>query len=183
MIILCDMIDNPENLSKFQRIYKRYHNMMYLVAYDILKNVHDAEDTVEISLIKVIEILNKINADDIDKPRGKNLMITITKNSALDHKKKFESKIIPQEYVENYRVDKSAEEIYVNMENYQELMECINELDDKYKDVFRLKVIYELSSKEIGNLLNITEQNVNMRYMRAKTMLKQKLEERGIHGE
>lgn len=182
MIILCDMIDSPADLSKFQRIYKRYHNTMYAVAYDILKNVQDAEDVVADSLIKVIGILNRINAEDIDKPRGKNLMITIAKNTALDHKKKVENNVIPKEYIENYRLDKSIEEIYVSTENYQELINCIDELDDKYKDVFRLRVIYELSSKEIGNLFNITEQNVNMRYMRAKAMLKQKLEERGIHG-
>lgn len=182
MIILCDMIDNPTDLSKFQRIYERYHNTMYLVAYDILKNVHDAEDTVANSLIKVIGILNKIDADDIDKPRGKNLMITIAKNTALDHKKKVENKIIPKESVEDHGLDSGVETLYIDTENYKELVECINELDDKYRDVFRLKVIYELSSREIGDLLNITEQNVNMRYMRAKAMLKKKLEERGIHG-
>lgn len=181
MIILCDMIDNPTDLSKFERIYKRYHNTMYFVAYDVLKNMHDAEDTVAISLIKVIGILNKIDTDDIDKPRCKNLMITIAKNSALDHKKKAENKVIPKESVEDYRLDRGVENIYIDTENYKELIECINELDYKYRDVFRLKVIYELSSKEIGDLLNITEQNVNMRYMRARAMLKQKLEERGIH--
>lgn len=182
MIILCDMIDTPENYCKFQRIYNRYRNTMYCVAYDILKNVHDAEDVVEVSLIKVIGIINKIDEEDIDKPRGKNLMITISKNTALDHKKKFENKIIPEEDIELHRTDKSAEDIYVDMENYQELMKCINELDDKYKDVFRLRVIYELNSKEISNLLNISEQNVNIRFMRAKAKLRQKLEEHGIHG-
>ena len=182
MLILCNMIDNPADLSKFQRIYNRYHNTMYLVAYDILRNVHDAEDTVANSLIKVIGILNKIEADDIDRARGKNLMITIAKNTALDHKKRVENKLIPKESVEDYRLDRGAEDIYIDTENYKELIECINELDDKYRDVFRLKVLYELSSKEVGDLLSITEQNVNMRYMRAKAMLRQKLEERGIHG-
>ena len=56
MIILCDMIDSKENLSKFHRIYEKYKNTMYIVAYDISKNSHDAEDIVENSLIKVIYI-------------------------------------------------------------------------------------------------------------------------------
>lgn len=182
MIILCDMIDNPEDLSKFHQIYMKYRNTMYYVAYDILKNSHDAEDVVEMSLIKVIGILNKIDLDDIDKPRSKNLMITIAKNTSLDLKRKYENKAVPQENIEVQGVDKSAEDIYVSMENYHELMECINELEEKYKDVFRLRMVYGLSSKEIGNLLNITEPNVNLRYMRARAKLKEKLEERGIHG-
>lgn len=109
-------------------------------------------------------------------------MITIAKNTAFDHKKKTENKIIPKEFIEYYRADSGVEDLYIDTENYKELIERINELNDKYRDVFRLKVIYELSSREIGDLLNITEPNVTMRYMRAKAMLKQKLEERGIHG-
>jgi|GEM_PF-4774948 len=79
--MLCDMIDGKENLSKFQRIYVKYKNTMYSVAYDILKNSHDAEDIVETSLIKVIDILNNIDDAEIGSSRCKNLMITITKNA------------------------------------------------------------------------------------------------------
>ena len=42
MIIFNDMIDNPQNMSKFQYIYEKYKNMMYLVSYNILRNTHDA---------------------------------------------------------------------------------------------------------------------------------------------
>lgn len=92
MIILCDMIDRAEDKSKFARIYSLYKYTMYSVAYDISKCVEDAEDIVEESFIKVIGILKKIDEADIERPRCKNLMITITKNTAIEfgkQKKKF----------------------------------------------------------------------------------------------
>lgn len=45
-MLLFSMVENEKDLSKFQRIYDQYKNMMYWVAYDITKNTHDAEDVV-----------------------------------------------------------------------------------------------------------------------------------------
>lgn len=182
MISLCDMIDSEENLSKFQRLYEKYKNTMYSVAYDILKNTHDAEDAVEISLIKVIHMLDRIHSDDIDKPKGKNLMITVTKNASIDYLRKRENSPIPCEYIEDKHGEKNLEELYIEAEDYQDVIRCIDEMDDKYRDVLRLRVLYHLSSKEVGKVLNITEYTVNVRFMRAKAILSKKLEERGKNG-
>lgn len=181
MIIFCDMIDNIDNLSKFHRIYEKYKNTMYIVAYDISKNSHDAEDIVENSLIKVIDMLNVIDSEDIDKPKGKNLMITITKNTAIDFLRKRENLPLPCEYIEDHQTGKSSEDLYIEMEDYQEVISCINEMDDKYRDVLRLKILHHLNSKETGRILNISEYNVNVRFMRAKAILARKLEERNIN--
>ena len=177
MFIFCDMIDSKENLSKFNRIYEKYKNTMYYVAYDISKNQHDAEDIVENSLIKVIDILNDIDSEDIDKPRGKNLMITITKNTAIDFMRKREKSPVPCEYIEDYRTEKSTEDLYIEIESYHEVITCIDEMYDKYKDVLRLRILHHLSSKEAGKILNISEYSVNVRFMRAKAILAKKLEE------
>ncbi len=177
--MLCDMIDSKENLSKFQRIYEKYKNTMYSVAYDISKNSYDVEDIVEISLIKVIGILNDIDSEDIDRLRCKNLIITITKNTAIDYLRKTKNAPIPYEDVETQRAEKSTEELYIDMENYREVILYIDEMDDKYRDVLRLKALHHLSSKEAGKILNISEYSVNVRFMRAKAILKKKLKEHG----
>lgn len=175
MLMLSAMIDNQEDMSKFLRLYEKYKRMMYSVAYDISKNTHDAEDIVENSLIKVIEILHSIDAGDIDKSRGKNLMITITKNTAIDHTRKNENKVIPCDYMEQLQNGKSAEELYIDMENYQEVIAYLDKLEEKYRDVLRLRILHGLNAKETGKLLGITEYNVNTRFMRAKAMLAQRL--------
>ena len=175
MIILCDMIDRAEDKSKFARIYSLYKYTMYSVAYDISKCVEDAEDIVEESIIKVIGILKKIDEADIERPRCKNLMITITKNTAIDFIRKTEKEI---QYIEAVQASKSVEELYIETEDYQELIAVINELDEKYRDVLRFRLLHHLTAKETGRILNVTEFTVNTRFMRAKSMLNEKLKGR-----
>lgn len=178
MIILCDMINNVEDLSKFERIYESYKNTLYAVAFDIVKNHHDAEDIVEESLIKVIGILSDIEGEMIGTPRCKNLMITIAKHQAIDYWRKQKRLPIPTDELPNSKEDQNVEELYINLENYRELLKCLDELDEKYRDVLKLKILYDLTSKKIADILNITESNVNVRFMRAKKILAKRLRER-----
>ncbi len=175
--MLCDMIDSKENLSKFQRIYEKYKNTMYSVAYDIIKNSQDAEDIVETSLIKVIDILDNIDDADIDRSRCKNLMITITKNAAIDCLRKNVNGPVPYDNIETRKLGKSAEELFIEMESYREVILCIDQMDEKHREVLRLRILHHLNSKEIGKILNINEYNVNVCFMRAKQILAKKLKE------
>lgn len=178
MIILCDMIESTEGKLKFERIYEIYKNLMYAVAFDVTKNPHDAEDVVEEALIKIIKILNEIAEESIGTPKCKNLIITITKNLAIDYWRKEKRLPEPMDELEIQGRCGDVEVWYIDTENYQEVVACINELDDKYLDILTLKVLHHLSSKQIAKILNISEINVNMRFMRAKKELVKKLEER-----
>lgn len=178
MIILCDMIDNAEDKLKFERIYETYKNIMYMVALGILKNEHDAEDIVADAMIKVIKILDRISEDEIRTMKCKGLMITITKHLAIDYYRKLKRIPVPMTEIELPGQEQGVEKMYITMENYKEIVECLNSLDDKYKDVLMLKVVHYLASKEIAEILNISEANVNMRFMRAKRELARLMEER-----
>lgn len=46
MIVYLSMIETPEDRSKFERLYMEYRDLMYHVAFKILQNEQDAEDTV-----------------------------------------------------------------------------------------------------------------------------------------
>ena len=160
-MLLFSMVENEKDLSKFQRIYDQYKNMMYWVAYDITKNTHDAEDVVQLSLIKLIDILYRIEEEEIGRSRCKNLLITITKNTAIDHLRKASHAPIPFETVEDYK----------------KLIQCIDKLDEKYTEVLRLRLLHHLSARETAKILNISEFNVNTRLLRAKRLLAELLRE------
>lgn len=180
MIIFCDMIDNEKNMSKFEKIYHKYKNTMYCVAYSLTKNAYDAEDIVEDSLVKVIEMLHKIDDDVIDKQRCKNLMITIAKNTAVDFLRKMNHGAVPLESIadtESTPIETGPAELLIKVEDYKNLAECINKLGDIYKDVLYLRIFHQLSSREAAKILNISEANVNTRLKRAKRMLYQMLKE------
>lgn len=178
MIIFCDMIDSKDGQQKFERIYNLYRKTIYAVAVDIIKDSHEAEDILEETLIKVIGILDDIEEDSIGMPKCKNLMITIAKNTAIDHWRKLQRIPSPIEDLGIKDTCQNVEELYIDTENFKELVLCFREMDSMYLDVLKLKILYHLSSKKIADILNTSEANVNMRFMRAKRMLAKKLEER-----
>ena len=59
MMIYLQMIETQEDRSVFERVYHRYRNMMYTVAYDILHNESDAEDAVHAAFVSIAEKKSK----------------------------------------------------------------------------------------------------------------------------
>lgn len=84
MIILTSMLKEPGELSKFQALYALYSGSMYAAAYKILNQAEDAEDAVQLSLIKVIRNLDRVTAEEMSDIRTKNFLMTITRNTAID---------------------------------------------------------------------------------------------------
>lgn len=105
-------------------------------------------------------------------------MITIAKNTAIDHWRKLQRIPLPIEDTKIEDTCQNVEELYIDTENFKELLLCLSELDDIYLDVLNMKILHHLSSKHIVEILNISEVNVNMRFLRAKKKLAKKWEEK-----
>jgi RNA polymerase sigma-70 factor (ECF subfamily) len=85
MIMLCvliNMVDTPEEKRKIEKLYEKYNRLMYAVAYNIMRHVHDAEDVVLESWEKIIRHLDKIN--EIDSQDTKNFIVIIVERTAID---------------------------------------------------------------------------------------------------
>jgi RNA polymerase sigma-70 factor (ECF subfamily) len=63
----------------------------------------------------------------------------------------------------------------LNREFKKHLEEALNELPEIYKSVFILRDIENMSIKETGKVLNITESNVKIRLKRARMYLRENL--------
>lgn len=63
----------------------------------------------------------------------------------------------------------------IQMETKQLLESAINQLDSKYKSVYIMKEVEEMSLKDIALVLDLTVANVKVRLHRAKSMLKETL--------
>lgn len=173
MIILTSMLKDPGELSKFQTLYALYSNSMYMAAYKVLNHVEDAEDAVQLSLIKVIKNLDRVTAEELNDIRTKNFLMTITRNTAVDMYRKRKKQPISCEEIETEitPLAPSTEEVFFDCVSVTDLAEAIDKLDQKYKDVLRFYYINELSSKEIGELLNLSQFTVNSRLRRARLKL------------
>ena len=73
--------------------------------------------------------------------------------------------------------DETFNAVMVN-ELHDKLYKAIESLDEKYLHVAKYKLIYEYDDKKIAELLDISHENVRVRYHRAKQMIKNILKPR-----
>lgn len=165
------IIKNNEEKLKVEKLYIKYNRLMYKVAYNILNDKYTSEDAVQLSFIKVIKNLNKI--DEIESKKTLKFLITICKNTAIDiyNKKKNFNKYLVKESLSN---DIVSEKIIGN-ENLNELLEIIYKLKSIDKEVIILKFIFNYSVIEISKMLNINIKTVQKRIERAKLRLLKEL--------
>jgi RNA polymerase sigma-70 factor (ECF subfamily) len=74
----------------------------------------------------------------------------------------------------------NPEKRIIRKEAKQLLENAIDSLDAKYRSVYVLKEVEEMSIKEVSDCLNISPSNTKVRLHRAKNMLKEKLYELSI---
>ena len=67
-------------------------------------------------------------------------------------------------------------------DGYQYLVSLVRELPESYRRVLELKLVEELSNREIAKHLRIRESTVSSRVMRGRAMLQKRLREEEFHG-
>ena len=142
---------------------KMYRYQFYVIAHAILKNEEDAQDAVCSAILKAYE-----HMDQLKNPhRFKAWMITITKNEALQIKRR------RLELPGDEKVEQLLEPV---RDHYNELWDCIQSLSEEYRLVIVLFYYNELSLREISKVLGIPIGTVKSRLSRGRELLKQALE-------
>ncbi|KAA3611104.1 MAG: sigma-70 family RNA polymerase sigma factor [Calditrichaeota bacterium] len=175
-------------------LVNRYSKRVYNLALRILRNKEEAEDILQETFLTVVAKLHMFD--------GRSSFFTwvyrIATNSALMllRKKKIrkanfkDNDFDPEQTELNNLVDWSQDPTIdvSNEETRAKIDEAIGTLKEKYKTVFILRDIEGLSTREASEILNITEENVKIRLLRARQFLRGQLseyfEERlvGTHG-
>ncbi len=162
-------------------LVNRYSERVYNLALRILRNREEAEDVLQDTFLTVIRKLHTFD--------GRSSFFTwvyrIATNSALmliRKKKVRRSNMVESDSdmefsdIQNM-VDWSQDPTFdlYNDEVRSKIDSAINKLDDKYRTVFVLRDIEGLSTRDTGEVLNITEENVKIRLLRARQKLRREL--------
>lgn len=100
-------------------------------------------------------------------------LYNIGKNTAIDHARK--RKLIIE--IADYGNPKnSPEDKMISNQEYSKLLKMIEELDDKYRDIAKMRFIQELAYEEIAQKLDIPLNTIRTRLKRAKEILAKKLD-------
>lgn len=158
------LVETEEERSKLEKLYYEYKELMKYVALDILKDNGYADDAVHEAFIKLTRHLKGIN--EIKCHKTKTFIVIIIRSVSLDMLEK-EKRNNVYRLSDMDEVADSTENIFENIE-LKELVSMIGKIPEIYRDIIELKVYYELSDKEIADILGISHQAVRKRLQRAR---------------
>ncbi len=175
MLVFLALLDTSKDRDKFTRLYEKYKHFMWYIAKGVLKDDYLAEDAVHEAFLTVVHHLN--NIIEAEEGKTKSFLAAVVRCRAIDIlRKKNKAEIISIEDVEDYLSDSEALlEEYISEENYQILLKCVSMLDEKYRLVFELKYLHELTDNEASKILGISSKTVNVRMYRARKKLQEML--------
>jgi RNA polymerase sigma-70 factor (ECF subfamily) len=150
------------------------------IAMSILHNQADAEDALQNAFIAIAKNIDKLS--DANSKQTEAYVCLAAKNRALNMlpKKRQRDKLINIEYTN----EKSYENVifdYFNMENYKNILKCIEKLEPVYKDVLSLYYIYEMKPSEISITLERKISTVKSQLSRGQKKLIQLLKEEKLN--
>ena len=152
------------NNIAFEKLYKNYKNLVYKIAYSILKNSYDSDDIVQI----VFEKIYSIDKDKLPTRNESSWLYSVTKNETINYLNKKKNHI---ELEEIYEIEDNNNEIneLINKDSYNRL---IGKLNENEKEIISLKMLSNLSFKEIAKLLNKPTGTIKWIYYKSINTLK-----------
>ncbi len=172
------LIDNESDKKLFEAFYTGYKSMMYNVAFDIIHDVHLAEDAVMNSFFILARNMEKVSDQTMSEVR--NFLVVVVRNQAI----KIYNKQKDITYCDD-ALDDVSDNINVvyeleNKELQRKVFGYIKELDSSYSDVLMMKYFYGMKTAEIAKSLGLTAEGVHTRLRRATVKIRQKLAEEAM---
>ena len=172
MIIYLQMIETPEEKSKFEQLYLEYRDLMFYIANRILHHQQDSEDVVHESFLKIVKIIEKIS--DPKCPKTKSLIVIVTERTAIDRYRR--NKKLLYQSIEDEELFLLSQSELDRSENNMGIALAIAALPAKHRAVLLLRYDNGFSEEEVAQILSMSLSNVHKTIQRAKKKLKQMLD-------
>jgi RNA polymerase sigma factor (sigma-70 family) len=156
----------------FEYIIRRYNKRLYRIGMSILNDDMEVEDAMQVSYIKAYEHLVGFE----HRSSFGTWLTKIMLNECLAQKnKKQRLKDMEEKHHQNLSSMTTPAHLLMNKELSGVLETAIAELPEKYRMVFVLREVEDLSVRETAEVLMLEESNIKVRLNRAKTMLREHL--------
>ena len=163
------------NERKYQEIlYRRYADKMYNVALTYAHNMDDASDILQDAFVSMFRNLKNFRFDCPIEAWIRKIVV----NTALQkyHREKRKQEVYQDYFNESSANDNFSEDVLERI-NAKEMIEMVNELPKKAAMVLKLFAIEGYGHNEISDLMNITVGTSKSQLNRARSLLKQSLNE------
>lgn len=180
-------LDDDNDKELFEKIFNSYKKQMVILAESLLKNEDDAEDVVG-------DVFLRIAQKNWDVVRGiknetdlRNYLLKATKNTSLNMIKVKKKDNISLDTVYEYNINDIEElsdntflEMICNKFEYNKIIEAIQSLDTKYRDVLYYHFVLDLTVPQTAKSLNQTLTTTKKQLVRGKKILLSLLEAHGV---
>jgi RNA polymerase sigma factor (sigma-70 family) len=155
----------------YEKLMRKYDQRLFRIGRSIINNEAEVRDIMQNTYLNAYLQLPSL----LKRSNFGTWIIKILVNECLLHKKR---KINQQQTLNKQFGDEIETPLksLLNKELKGLLEKAIVELPEKYKLVFVMREIEEMSTIETMEVLNLSESNVKIRLRRAKAMLREKLD-------
>lgn len=174
-----DLVKQAQNGSTeaFGLLYTEYLTPVYRYIYLRIRNKEDAEDLTQVTFMKVFENIHTVS-ETRDTPL--NFFFTVARNALIDHTKKKKTLLIEDDSWQDIPDDKNIAKDVELGEFQEKALQCIGNLGETDQEILTLRLIQELSNKEISEMLGKSEVAIRKSYSRALLALRKELEKYGF---
>ena len=151
------------------QIYEEYFETVYKYLFCLTHNNDIAEELTQETFYRAVEKINTYKGDC----KISVWLCQIAKHLWFDYCRKNKKTINIQENLFNEQSTNVTEESIISNDEKISLYKKMQNLDEKTREVIYLRITGELSFKEIGTILNKTENWARVTFYRGKTKLKE----------
>ena len=147
-----------------EELYKIYSKLVFGVIYSILKNTDETEDVLQNVFIKIF----KLDNEKLPTKSHLSWLYSVAKNETIN-------------YIKKYSKEKNFENLYEISDNDTEIEKVLDKeyfnnliknLPQKQQEILSLKIVSNLSFKEIANILNMKIPTVQWHYYKSLNTIK-----------
>ena len=164
MFVYLALIDNEADRSKFEKLYRLYHNKMLHTANRILHDRHAAEDMTHQAFLQIIDNLEKIG--EVDSHKTKAFVVIIVERLSINEyrrrKRHPEENLTGCADIEHGMIPDRA------VGEKERLSRAMAMLPERQREIMLLKYHMGYKDHEIAGMLDITEGAVRQAVARGK---------------
>jgi RNA polymerase sigma-70 factor (ECF subfamily) len=154
----------------FEAIYRKYHRMLYSIAFHYLSSTEDAEDATADVFVHFWEIRRNI----VIETNLRNFLYTMMKNYVLNQIRGSKPVFLTTDGADIYQKEDEEllDELFEREEMQNRLYKAIHSLPEQKRKICLLKMEENLKNEEIAKRLNISLNTVKTHYLIALRMLR-----------
>lgn len=172
MINIKNLIQRCKNQDRNaqEELYRIYAAKLFGVCLKYSDNYQQAEDNLQDGFVTIFEKIYQYKDEGSFEGWMKRILI----NTALQkHRKQKVYAITNEENIPEEEIEIETDDLSVDF-----LLECVQNLPDRYRQVFNMYVMDGYSHREIAEMLKISEGTSKSNLARARMALREKIEKK-----